>query len=319
MPRSKLLVVVGATASGKTATAVMLAKMFGNAEIISGDAFTVYKGFDIGTAKPTQEERSGVPHHLIDSLEPTQSWNVTAFKSAAEKIIAELTAADKLPILAGGTGLYVKALLEGYEFNKQQQDAAYRNFLAERSEKFGREFLLAELKKVDGESAARLQNGDMRRIIRALEVANVGREKISAVSCYKRDGKLVFDAYVAGLDIPRGELYKKIDERVKKMLAQGLVEEVRRLLADGVTADCGAMKAIGYHECAAFLAGKIRADELAEEIAKATRHFAKRQMTWYRKMPYIEWFDATDDSAAVARRIKSAAENFWRHGTKSKE
>ncbi len=286
--RERLIAVLGPTASGKTALSVALAKRLGT-EIISGDSMLVYRGFDIGSAKPDEAERCGIRHWLLDILPPDAEFNVTDFQTEASKIITGLNEKGLIPVLAGGTGLYAKALLEGYDFNSFSGDDEYRVSLERLAEEHGKEYVHAMLEKVDPETAARLHVNDFRRVVRALEVWHLGREKISQK---KEEGRLLYDAFVIGLRWERAVLYERINRRVDLMMEQGLVNEVRQLMAAGVSRTAQAMKGIGYKETAAYLDGEYSLDEAVYEIKKATRHFAKRQLTWYRKMPYIHWFDA---------------------------
>lgn len=286
--RERLIAVLGPTASGKTALSVALAKRLGT-EIISGDSMLVYRGFDIGSAKPDEAERCGIRHWLLDILPPDAEFNVTDFQTEASKIITGLNEKGLIPVLAGGTGLYAKALLEGYDFNSFSGDDEYRVSLERLAEEHGKEYVHAMLEKVDPETAARLHVNDFRRVVRALEVWHLGREKISQK---KEEGRLLYDAFVIGLRWERAVLYERINRRVDLMMAQGLVNEVRQLMAAGVSRTAQAMKGIGYKETAAYLDGECSLDEAVYEIKKATRHFAKRQLTWYRKMPYIHWFEA---------------------------
>jgi len=286
--RERLIAVLGPTASGKTALSVALAKRLGT-EIISGDSMLVYQGFDIGSAKPDEAERCGIRHWLLDILPPDAEFNVTDFQTEASKIITGLNEKGLIPVLAGGTGLYAKALLEGYDFNSFSGDDEYRVSLERLAEEHGKEYVHAMLEKVDPETAARLHVNDFRRVVRALEVWHLGREKISQK---KEEGRLLYDAFVIGLRWERAVLYERINRRVDLMMEQGLVNEVRQLMAAGVSRTAQAMKGIGYKETAAYLDGECSLDEAVYEIKKATRHFAKRQLTWYRKMPYIHWFEA---------------------------
>lgn len=288
--RDKLIVVLGPTASGKTALAVRLARKLGT-DIISGDSMLVYRGFNIGAAKPDEKERGGVRHELIDILSPEDSFSVNDFQRLAGEKIAALHQRGKIPILAGGTGLYVKALLEGYEFNRSPEDKAYRHYLETLAQQRGRAYVHAMLEEIDPAAAARLHVNDFRRIARALEVWKLGEEKISRTRRGSGD-RLVYDAWVVGLRWERARLYERINQRVDRMVADGLEDEVRALLAAGVSRNAPAMKGIGYKEIAAFLTGETGREEALDEIRKATRHFAKRQFTWYRKMPYIHWYDA---------------------------
>ncbi len=297
MKKEKLIVILGPTAVGKTNLSIALAKTF-DTEILSGDSMLVYKGFNIGTAKPSPEEQQGIPHHLIDFLEPWQSFSVTDFKTLAEKKIREINAHGQIPILAGGTGLYIKSLLEDYQFNETKGDEVYRCTLELLAEKHGKAYVHEMLAEVDPEAAARLHVNDIRRVIRALEVACLGDEQISQAKSCQQNGPLAYDVFVVGLRRERQGLYERINQRVLQMFADGLEGEVHRLLANGITREAQAMQGIGYKETASFLAGETTREAAIEQIQKSTRHFAKRQLTWYRKMPYIHWYDVDGLSEA---------------------
>ena len=288
--REKLLVLLGPTASGKTALSISLAKALGT-EIISGDSMLVYKGFDIGSAKPTMEEMSGIRHHMIDILPPDASFNLMDFLQQAKAIITRLNQQGKIPLLVGGTGLYIQSLLEGYELNSQSEDAAYRNYLEKLAEEKGREYVHGMLAKVNPQAAARLHINDFRRIVRALEVHHLGGEQLSQ----KKSRELVYDCYVAGLTWRRNKLYDRINQRVNIMVEQGLQQEIINLLESGVAPDVQAMKGIGYKELLPVLTGNdvdmdTGLQEAVAKIQQNSRHFAKRQLTWYRRMPYIHWY-----------------------------
>ena len=284
--REKLLVLLGPTASGKTALSISLAKALGT-EIISGDSMLVYKGFDIGSAKPTTEEMSGIRHHMIDILPPDASFNLMDFLQQAKAIIPRLNQQGKIPLMVGGTGLYIQSLLEGYELNSQSEDAAYRNYLEKLAEEKGREYVHGMLAKVNPEAAARLHINDFRRIIRALEVHHLGGEQLSQ----KKSREFVYDCYVAGLTWQRDKLYDRINQRVNIMVSQGLQQEISNLLKAGVAPEAQAMKGIGYKELLPVLAGsEADVQQAIAKIQQNSRHFAKRQLTWYRRMPYIHWY-----------------------------
>ena len=314
--KEKLIVILGPTAVGKTALSIALGQKLGT-EIISGDSMLVYKGFDIGSAKPDMEERAGVPHHLIDIREPGESYGVTDFVTEASGCIREINDKGKIPILAGGTGLYVKALLEGYEFNETDEHGEYRAWLEELGRKKGKEYVHGLLAQVDPESAERLHPNDFRRVIRALEVQHFGGEQISqqrracaGESLERRD--LCYDAIVIGLQRDRQELYQRINQRVELMFQAGLEDEVRSLLDRGLDRTTQAMKGIGYKETAAYLAGEMSREEAMELIQKSTRHFAKRQLTWYRKMPYIEWLAADQPVEVLLKDCQDIMGRLWR-------
>ena len=304
--KEKLVVILGPTAVGKTDLSIKLAQSL-QSEIISGDSMLLYRGFDIGTAKPGRAEQAGIVHHMIDILEPEEEFSVTRFKAMAAEHIKESNAAGKIPILAGGTGLYIKSLLEDYCFNATKGDEQYRAQLEALAAEKGREHVHTMLAAVDPEAAERLHVNDFRRVIRALEVYHMGGEKISQEK-NAPTGELIYDAYVIGLNRERTHLYARINERVDKMFDDGLVEEVRSLLARGLDRSCQAMQGIGYKEVAAALNGEMTLAQARERIKQATRHFAKRQLTWYRKMPYIHWYDvescgAQDLLTAVSKDI----------------
>ena len=295
MPRRKLIVILGPTAVGKTDLSIELARHF-HTEILSGDSMLVYRGFDIGAAKPSLEERRGVPHHLIDIREPWENYSVVDFQEEASRAAEEVSGRGKIPILAGGTGLYVKSLLEGYQFSEKAGDEAYRRRMEDLLRERGKEYLHGLLAETDPVAASRLHVNDTRRVIRALEVAASGRERISQRKFWKERGELVYDAYVAGLRRDRQNLYERINARVDTMVSAGLFDEVRGLLDRGITEDMQGMKGIGYREAVMFFKGELTHEEAVERIKRSTRRFAKRQMTWYRKMPYIHWYNADEMS-----------------------
>ncbi len=284
----KLIVVLGPTAVGKTALSIALAKRF-STEVISGDSMLIYRNMDIGTAKPSIEEQDGVVHHLVDIIEPTESFDVTTFIEMARAKIREINERGQVPILAGGTGLYIKALLEGYQFNVTPQNEAFRQEMETVAREQGVEELHRRLAEVQPETAARLHPNDIRRVIRALEVATFGGETVSQEK--EDETACLYDVAVIGLTSDRSLLYERINQRVDQMMADGLLDEVKGLLESGVPADAQSMKGIGYKELVAYLEGKCTLEEAVDEIKKGTRHFAKRQFTWYRKMPYIDWYE----------------------------
>ncbi|BAL82670.1 putative tRNA delta(2)-isopentenylpyrophosphate transferase [Selenomonas ruminantium subsp. lactilytica TAM6421] len=293
--KERLIVILGPTAVGKTDLSIELAKEL-DTEIISGDSMLFYKGFDIGSAKPTVAERQGIVHHLVDNLEPWENFNVTDFVREAQSLITKLNQQGEIPIIAGGTGLYIKALLEGYEFNETADHSDFRQEMTALAEEKGKEYVHDLLTAADPQAAAEIHANNLRRVIRALEVARFGGEQISRQKEYG-EGELCYDVYVAGLNRERQGLYARINQRVELMFAAGLETEVRQLLAGGVTRDMQAMQGIGYKETAAWLNGEMTKEEAVDLIQKSTRHFAKRQLTWYRKMPYIHWYMADEMSA----------------------
>lgn len=309
--KEKLIVILGPTAVGKTKLSIDLARKL-HTQIISGDSMLVYKGFDIGTAKPTATEMAGVTHHIIDILQPWENFNVSDFHTIAKDLISKINKEGQIPILAGGTGLYVKSLVEGYEFNKTSKDSEYRNHLEQLAEMHGRQYVYDMLKKADPQTAQRLHINNFNRIIRALEVHHLGSEQISQKSRYEETGELVYDTLIIGLWRERQNLYDRINKRVDIMMDSRFVDEVRHLLENGVQTQWQSMKGIGYREIAAYLNGKTDLATAVSEMKKATRHFAKRQFTWYKKMPYIKWYDADkSDYENLLSAVINDCRNFF--------
>ncbi len=282
----RLIAIVGPTAVGKTRLAIDLALRL-DTEIISGDALQVYRGLDIGTAKPDTAERRGVIHHLIDILGPREEFSVADFKPRAAALIAAINARGRIPILAGGTGLYVRSLLEDYRFNAAPGSEEIRRRLADLAERHGSAHLHSLLQAADPETAARLHPNDTRRVIRALESFEQSGEQVSRA----RNDAPVYDSLVIGLTMERGKLYERINRRVDDMIAAGLVAEVAALLKSGVPPTARSLQAIGYKELADHLTGGADLAAAVANIKQATRNFAKRQYTWFRRMPYIHWVD----------------------------
>ena len=298
--KERVAVILGPTATGKSHCAIELAKRL-NGEIISGDSMYVYRGMDIGTAKPTEEELAAVPHHLVDILPADAKFDVVDFKEQAEALIKDVNARGKLPIIAGGTGLYIKALLEDYAFNSVDADEEMRQELEQFALENGKEALHARLAQLDPVAAERLHFNDTRRVIRAIEAATKGE----AVNQHGAE-ELPFDMVVFGLNMPREILYDRINRRVDIMLEQGLEAEVRRLLDEGVPTDCQSMKSIGYRQMLWYLVDGMEYDFAVDKLKQATRNFAKRQVTFFKRMPYIEWYelDAEPDYENVVNSME---------------
>lgn len=285
----RLIAIIGPTAVGKTALSIDLAQKL-NTEIISGDSMLIYKDMDIGTAKPDLMERKEIKHYLVDILDPTQDFNAVQFQQLAAEKIKDINQQGKIPLLVGGTGLYIKALLEGYQFNDLPGDDELRSQLTSMANQCGNEYLHTMLMKVEPATAKRLHPNDIRRIIRALEVHYTAGVTVSQQKAFNQDG-LVYDAVVIALTMDRARLYERINKRVDIMVQQGLVAEVERLLDNGVSPISQAMQGIGYKEIVSYLHKETDLPTAVDNIKKATRHFAKRQLTWYRRMPYIQWVD----------------------------
>jgi tRNA dimethylallyltransferase len=300
----RVLAVVGATASGKTALSIALARALGG-EVISFDSMQVYRGMDVGTATPTAEEQAAAVHHLINTHEPDQSYSCADFVSAAREKISELTARGTLPVLCGGTGLYLDGLLCGGAYESSPPvDAELREALLAEAARDGAEALWNRLKSIDPEAAAATHPNNLKRVVRALEIyESCGKTKTELDRESRRHG-LCYPATVVGLRYHRREtLYARIDARVDAMMRDGLLDEVRALHAAGVfDRSPTAAQAIGYKELLGFLRGEEALEEAVAHIKLATRHYAKRQMTWFRARPYVAWIDA-DDEAGEMRPI----------------
>jgi tRNA dimethylallyltransferase len=287
-----VLAIVGATATGKSALALELAEAL-EGEIINADALQVYRGLDIGTAKPDAGERARVPHHLIDILEPHERYSAGDFARRARETIEEIRSRGRLPVVVGGSGLYLRALFEGLS-PIPPGDPEVRRRLRERLEAEGLPALAAELREVDPRTAARLPPGDTQRILRALEVALVSGEPLSAYISRQPFGAQRIEAIRVGLTLPRGILYDQIAGRVAQMVQEGWVEEVASLLSRGLSPGLPAFQAIGYRQLVQYLEGTWSLDRAIAETIRATRRFAKRQETWFRKETDITWFSAQD-------------------------
>ena len=285
-----LVILVGPTAVGKTAASIGLAKAL-NGEIISGDSMQIFKGLDIGTAKITKEEMQGVPHHLIDIKEPWETFSVAEFKRLADEAIADIHDRGKLPIIVGGTGFYINSVLYEYHFGEADTDEAYRAELEQYAEAHGNEALWNILQEKDPGSAAKLHSNDTKRVIRALEVLHVTGIPASERQSTVDKQTMRYNAVYIALNMPREVLYDRINRRVDIMIQDGLEAEVRTALANGVAQDALSMTSIGYRQMIQYFNEEISFDRAVELIKRDTRHFAKRQLTWFRHDPNIQWVD----------------------------
>ena len=285
----KVVCVVGPTACGKTKLGVELAKAL-NGEVVSVDSMQIYRGMTIGTAAPTPEEMAGVPHHMIGVADPAESWSVSRFTQEADRCIQDILRRGKLPVLVGGTGLYLDALVRGQTFAAGQQGGAVRLALQQRLAREGAAALLEELAAIDPETAARLHLRDEKRILRALEVYRETGETISEHDRKSREMPDRYDALYIGLSFrDRQELRDRIDRRVDIMVEQGLLDEVRQLLTGGLPRDATALQAIGFKQFLAVADGTATEAEAVEEVKLRSRQYAKRQLTWLRRNPRIHW------------------------------
>jgi tRNA dimethylallyltransferase len=286
----ELLIVAGPTAVGKTSISIELAKRL-NGEIISADSMQIYKYMDIGSAKISKEEMQGVPHHLIDFVDPGEEFSAAEFKKLSEATISDIDHRKKLPILAGGTGLYINSLICNYGFTNAQKDDEYRAYLAEQAEKQGKEYVHALLEEVDPESYKRLYPNDLKRVIRALEVYKLTGQTIGEFNKNDDIYDIPYKVYYFVLNMNREKLYERINLRVDKMLQKGLIEEVIKLKEMGYNSDMQSMKGIGYKEILYYLDGRITLGEAIEMIKQGSRNYAKRQLTWFRKDERVHWVD----------------------------
>jgi tRNA dimethylallyltransferase len=284
-----LIVIVGPSAVGKTGISIQLAKRL-DGEIVSADSRLFYRGMDIGTAKPTPEERRGVPHHLIDVVDPTTTWSLALFQQAATEVIAEIHARRHLALLVGGTGQYIHAVTHGWDPPLTNPDAHLRAELEALAEASGPLALHEELQKLDPAAAEMIDPRNIRRTVRALEVIRLTGRKFSE---QRRQTEGRYRLLTIGLTLPRPELYTRVDARIESMFAAGLLEEVQRLLDSGFPPDLPSMSAIGYRECISVLSGRMDVEQAKTEMRRLTRIFIRRQANWFKLGdPSIHWFEA---------------------------
>ena len=287
--KPKLLCVVGPTACGKTRMGVLLAKRYGG-EVVSVDSMQIYRGLPIGTAAPTAEEMEGVPHHMVAVADVRESWSAARFVREADRCIQEILARGKRPVLVGGTGLYLDALVAGRDFAAGSAGGEVRAALQQRLEQEGIEPLLRQLREVDPAAADRIPRGDVKRILRALEVYLETGETITAHNAADRARERKYDPVYLGLAFrDRADMRARIDRRVDEMVDHGLLEEARWLLGQDLPRDCTALQAIGYKELGAYLRGEAALEQAVEEVKLRSRQYAKRQLTWLRRNGEIHW------------------------------
>ncbi len=305
MMKQPLIILTGPTAAGKTDTSIALAKAV-DGEIISADSMQVYRHMDVGSAKIRPEEMDGIPHHLIDVLEPEEDFNVVRFQELAKRAIGEICSKGKIPILVGGTGFYIQAVLYDIDFTENDGDMSYRASLEETARREGAEYLHGMLEKVDPEAAEQIHAHNVKKVIRALEFHHQTGQKISEHNAREREKTSVYNSAYFVLTQDRSVLYEKIDRRVDQMMEAGLLDEVRALKARGLDKNCVSMQGLGYKEILAYLDGAYSLDEAVRIIKRDTRHFAKRQLTWFRREKDVIWIDKTGSVSAeeiVERQI----------------
>lgn len=288
--KTPLLIVAGPTAAGKSASAAELALRM-NGAVISADSMQVYRGMDIGSAKVTAEEMRGVPHYLIDCADPSESWNVVRFQQEARQAAQEIARSGKLPILCGGTGFYIQALLYDIDFTQMDENTPLRERLAAIASEQGPEALHAILAGKDPASAAAIHPNNVKRVIRALEFIEESGNSIASHNIEQREREAAYNAVFWVLTMDRRKLYERIDRRVDIMMENGLLEEVTRLREMGIGRDSTAMQGIGYKQIYGYLEGDWSLDEAVRLIKRDTRHFAKRQLTWFRREKDVRWVD----------------------------
>lgn len=306
-----LVIIVGPTAVGKTAVSIQLAKKIAG-EIISGDSMQVYRFMNIGTAKPTDREKEGILHYMIDLLDPDEEFSVALFQDKVTGYIADILDRGKMPILVGGTGLYVRSVIDHYDFSPAGINQDLRHELFQQAETYGNPYLHKALREVDPATAERLHPNDIRRIIRALEVYRQTGRTIS--SFQYRDNELPpkYRLGYFGLTMDRTNLYRRIEQRVDQMVSGGLIEEVSSLVERGYSPDLTSMQGLGYKEITGYLQGQYSLDEAIELLKRNTRRFAKRQLTWFRRDSRIKWLTVENyhSSSELANEIASQVEGL---------
>ena len=315
----KIVVICGPTASGKTALSIALAKAF-DGEVVSADSMQIYRRMDIGTAKPTREEMDGVPHHMLDVAEPGEAYSVSRYVEEATACVEDILARGKLPIVCGGTGLYIDGLIRGTDYQPAGTDNGIREQLEGEWEAQGAEEMMARLAAVDPDSAARLHLSDKRRILRALEVYLATGETITVHNARTKEIPPRYEAIMIGLNTePRQILYDRIDRRVGIMLEQGLLQEVQSLLEDGLLEGTAA-QAIGYKELLAYFRGEMTLETAADLIRQKSRNYAKRQLTWFRRDERVKWivYNAPEAAQAVLQEATNyLTQTLYNGGVKS--
>ncbi|AXN40657.1 tRNA (adenosine(37)-N6)-dimethylallyltransferase MiaA [Peribacillus butanolivorans] len=288
--KRKLLVIIGPTAVGKTKMSIELAKQF-NGEIISGDSMQVYKGMDIGTAKIKREETEGIPHYLLDIKEPDEPFSAAEFQERANACIEDIQNRGKLPIIVGGTGLYIQSVIYDYQFSEAPSDPSYRGMLEKQVKELGIDPVFEQLQSVDPESANRIHPNNVRRVIRALEIFHCTGKTMSE-QLDEQPTEMKYDTCIIGLTMDREKLYQRIDQRVDGMIEEGLIQEVQSFYEQGLR-DCQSIQAIGYKEIYDFIDERASLEEAIEALKQNSRRYAKRQLTWFRNKMDVIWFDMT--------------------------
>ncbi len=315
--KPRILVIEGPTAIGKSEIAVACAQRLGG-EVISADAYQIYRRMNIGTGKVTPEEMKGIPHHLLDMAEPEDAYDVTRFLSDGRKAILDVLSRGAVPVICGGTGFYVQALVKDLPFSEGAPDEALRGELADYAEKNGAAALHERLARLDPAAAEKIHPNNIKRVIRAIEYAVTSGEKISEKNRTEKEMEGPYDPVVILLTMERDALYRRIERRVDVMLAAGLVDEVRSLAAEGLTDKDRSMQGLGYKEILWYLNGTISYEEAVRILKRDTRHFAKRQLTWFRADPRAVVIER-DPSAADTERIADQIADLFRNSSEDTE
>ena len=291
--KTKIIVIGGPTATGKTKLSVELAKKF-NGEIVSSDSVQIYKRLDIGSAKPTKEEMAGIPHHLIDILEPDETFSAYDFVEHAKAAIDDISSRGKLPIVVGGTGLYISSLVDNVSFAEGENDLSLRKKLNDEAEKIGADAMHSKLSEIDPEAAEKIHPNNIKRVIRALEIYYTTGKTMTEHNAVSKLVESPYDAKMYALTTDRETIYSRIDARVDVMVDNGLIEEVSSLLASGITRDMQSMQGIGYKEIVSYLEGEISKEEAIDAVKQNSRRYAKRQLTWFRRDERYTWLDINE-------------------------
>lgn len=292
MNKPKVIVICGPTASGKTALSIQLAQKI-NGEIISSDSMQIYKDMNIGTAKPDKQEMQGIKHYLLDFVEPNQRYSVADYKKDAENAIEDILQKGKVPIIVGGTGLYVDSLIYGIEYPNIEFDENYRKKLEKRAEKEGLEKLYEEARKIDPQAMEKISRNDQKRILRVLEIYNATGKTKTEQEIESRKNEVKYDYRVFAINMDREKLYDRINKRVDIMIQKGLIEEVENLLKK-YNEFPTAMQGLGYKEVVEYLQGKVLKEDMIENIKRESRRYAKRQITWFKKNKQTIWIGPND-------------------------
>lgn len=293
--KKPLIVIAGPTACGKTGLSIKLAKLI-NGEIISGDSMQVYKYMDIGTAKATKEEMNGIKHYMIDEFYPDEEFNVTIFQKKSKEYMEKIYSENKIPILCGGTGFYINALVNDNDFTETENDYTFRNSLYKFAEDNGAEALHKKLEQIDPESAKNIHPNNIKRVARAIEFFELTKTPISKHNENEKQKISPYNTAFIILNMDRAKLYDRIEKRIDIMVKNGLIEEVKKLLDMGYSEDLVSMQGIGYKEIVPYIKGECSLDYAISELKKATRHFAKRQITWFKRQTECLWVDLSVQS-----------------------